>query len=64
MKIWKTKEIVNYLEKDGWQMVRQTGSHRHYRHPIKKGTVTVPIHGDKDLAPGTAKSILKQAGLE
>jgi predicted RNA binding protein YcfA (HicA-like mRNA interferase family) len=63
MRVWKTKEIISHIEKDGWYLVRQTGSHRHYRHPLKKGIVTVPVHGNKDLAPNTAKSILKQAGL-
>jgi predicted RNA binding protein YcfA (HicA-like mRNA interferase family) len=29
------------IEADGWQAVRQTGSHRHLRHPTKPGTVTV-----------------------
>jgi len=63
MRVWKTKEIISHIEKDGWYLVRQTGGHRHYRHPLKKGIVTVPVHGNKDLAPNTAKSILKQAGL-
>jgi predicted RNA binding protein YcfA (HicA-like mRNA interferase family) len=63
MHVWKTKEIISHIEKDGWYLVRQTGSHRHYRHPLKKGIVTLPVHGNKDLAPNTAKSILKQAGL-
>jgi predicted RNA binding protein YcfA (HicA-like mRNA interferase family) len=25
--------------------------------------VTVPLHGSKDLKPGTLRSIIKQAGL-
>jgi predicted RNA binding protein YcfA (HicA-like mRNA interferase family) len=44
--------------------VRTTGSHRHYRHPTKPGTVTVPGHPSKDLPPGTLNSVLKQAGLK
>jgi len=63
MKIWKVREITAYIESDGWYLVRQKGSHRHYRHPAKTGTVTIPGKPSDDLPPGTAKSILKQAGL-
>jgi predicted RNA binding protein YcfA (HicA-like mRNA interferase family) len=52
------------VERDGWQQVRTTGSHRHYRHPEKPGTVTIPGHPNDDVATGTKLSILKQAGLE
>ncbi|MGP9679119.1 type II toxin-antitoxin system HicA family toxin [Halomonas sp. AOP27-A1-41] len=29
-------------EADGWELVRIKGSHHHFRHPTKPGTVTVP----------------------
>ena len=38
----KVKEIIKRLEQDGWVWIRTTGSHRHFRHPTKSGTVTVP----------------------
>jgi predicted RNA binding protein YcfA (HicA-like mRNA interferase family) len=47
---------------DGWKLVRITGSHHHFKHPERKGLVTVP-HPKKDLPIGPAKSILKTAGL-
>jgi predicted RNA binding protein YcfA (HicA-like mRNA interferase family) len=51
------------LKADGWEYDHATGSHYTYKHPTK-GKVTVPYHGDNmDIAPGTLKSILKQAGL-
>ncbi len=46
----------------GWIEVRVVGSHHQFKHPAKKGLVTVP-HPKKDLPMGTVKSILKQAGL-
>jgi predicted RNA binding protein YcfA (HicA-like mRNA interferase family) len=48
---------------DGWQLVRITGSHHHYKHPEKRGLVTVP-HPKKDLPIGTVRSIQKAAGLK
>jgi predicted RNA binding protein YcfA (HicA-like mRNA interferase family) len=64
MKVWKVKEIIDYIEEDGWYFVSQKGSHRQFKHLIKQGRVTIPGGLNDDLAIGTAKSILKQAGLE
>ena len=59
----RVRELQKILEDDGWHFVKQVGSHRHYKHPVKKGKVTIPVHtGDIDI--GTYKSILKQAGLK
>lgn len=52
------------LERDGWYLVTTRGSHHQYKHPVKKGLVTVPGKGNDELAPGTLNSILKQAGLK
>lgn len=60
----KVREIIKLIERDGWQQVRQTGSHRHYRHPSKPGTVTVAGHLRDDLHPKTQGSIMSQAGLK
>ena len=60
----KTKEIIKLIESDGWYEVHQKGSHKQYRHPFKKGLVTIPVHGNKELPKGLENSILKQAGLE
>jgi len=64
MKTWKVKEIISYIEADGWYLVAQKGSHRQFKHLTKPGRVTVPGGLNDDLPYGTAKSILKQAGLE
>lgn len=60
----KVREVVRILEKEGWYLARIRGSHHQYRHPAKPGVVTIPGHGNDDLAPGTLNSILKQAGLK
>jgi predicted RNA binding protein YcfA (HicA-like mRNA interferase family) len=60
----KVRDVVQMLNRDGWYLVRTRGSHRQYKHPVKKGLVTIPGNGNDDLATGTANSILKQAGLK
>jgi predicted RNA binding protein YcfA (HicA-like mRNA interferase family) len=54
---------VRLIEADGWVAVRQSGSHRIYRHPTKPGQLVVPMHFGKEIATGTLQSILKEAGL-
>ncbi|WP_143213097.1 type II toxin-antitoxin system HicA family toxin [Acinetobacter baumannii] len=58
----KSLYLIKMIEADGWYEVRVSGSHHHFKHPTKKGLVTIP-HPKKDLPNGTVKSILKQAGL-
>ncbi len=58
----KSKALIAELIAEGWILLRVTGSHHHFRHPIKSGLVTVP-HPEKDLPVGTVKSIRRQAGV-
>jgi len=60
----KVREIIRLIEKDGWYLDRTRGSHRQYKHPAKRGLVTVAGKPNDDLAPGTQNSILKQAELK
>ena len=60
----KVREVIAVLEADGWYLVATVGSHRQYKHPTKRGRVTVPGNLGHDLKPGTLNSILKQAGLK
>ncbi len=59
----KSLDLIKMIEADGWYQVRCKGDHHHFKHPTKKGLVTIP-HPKKDLPPGTVNSILKQAGLK
>jgi predicted RNA binding protein YcfA (HicA-like mRNA interferase family) len=59
----KERAIIILIEADGWRQVRQSGSHRHFRHPVKRGTVTVAGHLRDELHPKTKASIMWQAGL-
>ena len=60
----KVREVIRLLESNGWYLAVTRGSHRQYRHAVKKGVVTVPGKPGDDLAPGTQNSILKQSGLK
>jgi predicted RNA binding protein YcfA (HicA-like mRNA interferase family) len=60
----KTREIIRIIEKDGWTLLRQKGSHMHFEHPEKPGITTVPFHASTDLSKRVLASILKQAGLK
>lgn len=56
------KEIIKKLEAEGWRLYRVNGSH-HIMH--KDGiSVSVPVHGSKDLKIGTVLSIGKQTGVK
>jgi predicted RNA binding protein YcfA (HicA-like mRNA interferase family) len=54
-------DLLKQLEEDGWYLYR-SNKHRIYRHPIKKNQLTVPFHS-KEVPTGTARKILKDAGL-
>lgn len=60
----KIRDVVKLIEADGWYMVATKGSHRQYKHPTKRGRVTIAGHSNDDLSPGTLNSIFKQAKLK
>jgi len=60
----KVRDILALLRADGWYLARTRGDHRQFKHPTKKGLVTVSGHPSHDIAPGTLNSILKQAGRQ
>jgi predicted RNA binding protein YcfA (HicA-like mRNA interferase family) len=60
----KVRDIIKRIEEDGWHKVAQKGSHRQYKHAVKKGRVTIPGQPGDDLPPGLEKSIRQQAQLE
>jgi predicted RNA binding protein YcfA (HicA-like mRNA interferase family) len=60
----KVAEVIRLIERDGWQLIAQRGSHRQFKHPITVGRVTVAGKPSDDLAPGALNSIFKRAGLK
>lgn len=60
----KVKEAIKLIEDDGWYLKETRGSHRQYKHNVKKGRVTIAGKPNDDLHPKTLKSIFKQAQIE
>ncbi len=55
-------EIIKVLERKGFVLVRQSGSHKIYKD--KKGLrVTIPYHSGKILHPKVLKSIIRDAEI-
>lgn len=58
------KKLIQALERSGFIVYKQKGSHVYLYHPdAPANIITVPYH-NKDLKKGTLKSILRQACLE
>jgi len=56
------RECIRTLERAGFQVIRQKGSHVIMRRDSPNMRVTVPDHR-KDLKPGTLRSIIRASGL-
>ncbi len=54
--------LIKLLKRNGWHLDRIEGSH----HILVKGTKTlsVPVHGKKDLGKGLLHAVMKQGGLK
>lgn len=58
---FKSKDVLRRLQKAGFQVRRQSGSHVVLRHLDGRQTY-VAMH-TRDLPSGTFRAILKQAGM-
>lgn len=63
MKSYSSREVIKILKQDGWYEVNCAGDHHQFKHPTKKGRVTI-THPRKDIPIGTVKSILTQANIK
>ena len=60
--ILQARQIIAALEKVGFAIVRQKGSHIRLRHPDGR-VVTVPDHRGQDIGRGLLRKILRDADL-
>ena len=56
------KEIVSVLERYGFAVERQRGSHVFLKHPDGRATV-VPVHAGEAIGPGLFAKILRDVEL-
>jgi predicted RNA binding protein YcfA (HicA-like mRNA interferase family) len=56
------RDLIRVLQKAGFELHHQRGSHQHFFHPTLEKWVTVPIHRG-DLKRPLVKAILKQANI-
>jgi len=62
MKSVSGKRLCQILELRGWKLARINGSHYIYS-KVNYPTISVPVHGNKDLRIGTLKGLMKASGL-
>jgi len=60
----KSSELLRILQKDGWYIVRQSGSHAIMRHTTKEEQLTVPCHPSQEVKKGLLSAILKSANIK
>ena len=51
-----SRDIVRRLEREGWKLVRATGSHHVFKSLVSGNIVVVP-HPKKDLGKGLVRAI-------
>ncbi len=57
------KEVCKILASEGFENVRQKGSHIVMQKRTKDSTITVPVPNHKEIKIGTLKSIIRQSDL-
>jgi predicted RNA binding protein YcfA (HicA-like mRNA interferase family) len=62
-KAYSSQEVIDLLKNAGFVLDSVKESHHIFLHPQNKKRAVVP-HPKKDLPIGTARTILKQAGIE
>jgi predicted RNA binding protein YcfA (HicA-like mRNA interferase family) len=55
------RKVVQYFQRDGWEVVRQRGSHIILVKDGHIASLSVPDH--KEIAKGTLRSLIRAAGL-
>ena len=56
------KELIKILNKLGFQVIRQRGSHVYLKHEDSRCTV-VPLHAGKEIGRGLLKRILNETEI-
>jgi predicted RNA binding protein YcfA (HicA-like mRNA interferase family) len=58
----KPREVIRFLERNGFVLDHASGSHFIYYHPLSKRRAVVPKH-NRDVPKGKLVSLLREAGF-
>jgi len=64
MRVLSGKEVCAILRANGFDQVRQRGSHVIMQKRLAGSTITVPVPDHKELRIGTLLSIIRQSQLD
>jgi predicted RNA binding protein YcfA (HicA-like mRNA interferase family) len=56
------EQVIKTLNKAGFQVVRQRGSHKYLKHSDNRATV-VPVHKGETIGPGLLRKIIHDTEL-
>jgi predicted RNA binding protein YcfA (HicA-like mRNA interferase family) len=56
------RQLIQALQKAGFEVIRTKGSHHFMRHPDGRVTV-VPVHSGETIGPGLLNQILKDTKI-
>jgi predicted RNA binding protein YcfA (HicA-like mRNA interferase family) len=59
----RAREVARVARSMGFIFDRQKGSHAVYYRAADKRRIVIPMHGAKDLKPGTLRGIINDMGL-
>jgi predicted RNA binding protein YcfA (HicA-like mRNA interferase family) len=57
------RQVLRALQRHGFVLDRIVGSHHILWHPEMRTSITIPMHGHRDLKPGTLRAIIRSARL-
>jgi predicted RNA binding protein YcfA (HicA-like mRNA interferase family) len=56
--------MCRLVETAGWLLQRIKGSHHIYSKPGERKILSIPVHGNRNLKPGLANRIARDAGVK
>jgi predicted RNA binding protein YcfA (HicA-like mRNA interferase family) len=63
LRVLSGREVCEILSQQGFQQVRQKGSHVIMQKKEGRSTITVPVPENDELRMGTLAGIIRQSGL-
>lgn len=57
------REFARLIERNGWRLLRVSGSHHIFGKPGSVVRLSVPIHGNRSLKIGLFRHLAKLAGI-